>query len=461
MKMFTYAGNVSTGDKNKWSKKVVHRSRRYRWWGGTSAKGAPAIALLLHTDDTNDPITDKDLADFAKSDVVKRLFPNGFIATPSDVVESDWLLSASAKYAELPDAAQLDSPKLRVLMDDVIQDIDLRQRYNNCRSLLKAVGCNECPEKGMACLSRELSVQARETLPDRAEDEDTFKETLKNRKTTVGAFTYISPSLTIPDDHHFVPSLRHYEDHDFENIETNSEKISEKNKRTAADRKFKQENCSRCPLQKSCTSFRSCAGPYPSSDLITAEVMETWRERIEVPKPFEPWQFWALARSGGLEGKYRRSANSRYGVTLHGLDHHYRDGWRVVLWRSRTEFARLTDISDYETLRGIFPGLPDTKEDAERRGIVRPENNAAIALYLMLTEHSRSMRYRGGWGGDYYGILYKSLGESGTHIRFCGPRYSRHSTTIDSYAKFYAEITHRIGVKQIPVRTGLKVYSND
>lgn len=455
--MFTYCGNISTGEKG-YRGVVMHIGRRYRW--NSYKRGQPDVALLLHSDDDSDPITDADLQAFSVDETIKKMFPRGFVAVPSDSVEGDWLLTTSAGYADLPDQAELDAPTLKILTDNNLTELDLRQRYNNCRSLIKAVGCKECPEKGLVCLSRGVPGNISSPMVSVEDAEETeFKDVLKNRETKVGAFTYISPTLTIPDDHHFVPSLRHYEDHDFSNIDTNSEKISKRNKKTAADRKFKKENCSVCPLQKACCAHRNCVGPYPLSDEITRMTLEKWRTRLEEPAPFKPWQFWALARLGGTPGTYRKTSNSRYSVALHGLTHTPRDGWHVVLWRSKSDIGHLTSIQDYGTLQGIFEGaLPETEEDAVSRGLSRPSNDQSVALYLMLTDHERSLRHKGGWGGDYYGILYKALSESGVRIRFTGPRYVRYSATIDTYGAFFREITHRIGVTQIKKRSG---YAND
>ena len=79
----------------------------------------------------------------------------------------------------------------------------------------------------------------------------------------------------------------------------------------------------------------------------------------------------------------------------------------------------------------------------------------------MLTQHHRSIRYKGGWGGDYYGIQYKQLSEEGVRIRFHGPRYQRHSTTIKDYAQFYGEIHSRLGVVQIRKRPEIRWCAND
>ena len=460
MKMFTYCGNISTGEKQSYRGAVMHNSRRYGW--RSSRKGQLAVALLLHTDDAKDPITNDDIAAFGASETIKELFPTGFIATQSDTVEGDWLLSSSAAYTDLPDSAKIDTPKLVVLTDAGLNEIDLRQRYNNCRSLIKAVGCTECPDKGLVCLRRGVPDTVEMPVVDHSGDSDIFKETLKNRKTTVGAFTYISPTLTIPDDHHFVPSLRHYEDHDFGNVESNSDKISTRNKTIAADNKFKKENCSVCPLKKSCTAFRNCAGPYPPSKDVTAQLLDTWAPKLTEPSPFTPWQFWALAMLGGVHGVYSRSSRSRYAVVLHGLRHSSRDGWGCDVWRAKGDISHLTTVRDYQTLRAVFENvLPETEEQAIKRGLTRPENDEAVALYLMLTEHSRSGRHRGGWGGDYYGLLYKELTNAGVRIKYSGPRYTRYSVVIDSYATYFKEISHRIGVSQLPKRTGLGIYPND
>lgn len=455
MKMFTYATNRSTV--SEWHRRNdIIKHQKLSYWGGRKF----SAALLLHSDDDEDPITDADLEAFANNETVQTLFPRGVIAVPSDETEGDWLLAENVDYAGLPDAAQLDTPAVRLFHAGKPHMIDLRQRYNNCRSLIKAVGCKECPEQGITCMQRALPPEQQVGLKvvngdydaqdaDRV-DEDSFKEQLRNRETKIGEFTYISPSLTVPEGHHFTPGLRHYKDHDFSQISDNSEKISERNKRAARDRKFRKENCSVCPVDKICKAYRSCEGPYPSEEVITQKTLERYKDALASTAPFEPWQFWALARLGNIEGTYKRNSSSRVTVRLGGL-RHTRDGWTVDLWRSKTSIYEVGSVSDYETLKGIFgSGLPSSKEGASY--YERPPSDRALALYLMLSEHKYSRRHKGGWGGDYYSIVARRLYDDHVEIKFGGPRYMRYNESIGSFAAFFREIHSNLKVDHLPRR---------
>lgn len=447
MKWFTYCSNYNTVDKeaNKWRTNAVHRkSPRYGY-----RLGRVAFGLLLHSDDEADPITNDDVTSMLRNETLEQLFPKGYFVMPADS-EGDLIISASDGFSILPDAADLDTPLLQIVHQDEIQTVNLRQRYNACRSLIKAMGCEHCPEKGIACLKRSLPGDHGPIAlehDDRSDDEEA-KKILKNRKTKIGAFTYISPKLTIPENNTFVPSFRHADDHDFSQININSEKISSGVKKAADGRQFKKKHCSGCALRPECNSYRSCVGPYGSDEKIAKHVLASYESKLK-EGPFEPWQFWAIARGGGSEGMWRRK-----NVVLHGL-RHTSYGWVAEVWRRKTDLSSLTTFTNYEALRDVFHSLPDEKRVKERPDYwTQPDNDVITALYLRLTEHSRSNRHRGGWGGNYYGLLYKALENNEVTVQFSGPGYTRHRIRVATFAHFYGEIDYHIGAPQDIVRIG-------
>ncbi len=450
MKWFTYCGNTHTGEPN-WNKtRVMHRQQRRRYGGPRNyASNTGELALLLHSDDKNDPITDADVTAMYADPLTQKLFPGGYYVLPSDASDGDRILTASTEYAGLPDQAKPDDGLVQIVTEDHLHSLNLRQRYNHCLSLVKAVGCAQCPDAGITCLRREVAT-VEEITGQTNVDSDTCRDLFENRVTKVGPFTYISPKLTIPEDHLFVPSMRHYADHDFGRIEDNSKQISDMNKQTAVNRKFKKEQCSRCPLNGPCSSFRSCRGPYPDAEMMAATLVAGLDEQI-AEGPFEPWQFWALARCGGAEGTYRVSRYRRYAVVLHGLKNTYRN-WTAVMYRDKCELVELSRSDDYETLRAVFPSLPDKEKAlAYPDAYSRPENNVAVALYLKLLGHSYSERHKGGWGGCNYTLHYKQLNYDHVLVQYAGPNYPRGHVELKSFADFYKEISTKMSVDQITV----------
>lgn len=445
MKWFTYCGNIDTvhSSANSWRKMSSHAKRRH-WHSRTQQ----AFGLLLHSDDEKEPVTDDDVKSLLRDPVVAKFFPNGYFVLPAEN-ETDVIITASTGFAVLPDQAMPETPLLRIVDDDSAHSVDLRQRYNNCRSLVKAMGCEHCPDRGIKCFKRDLAPEfaALGLEFGQQPDDDLAKKLLVNRETKIGAFTYISPKLTIPENHIFVPSYRHYADHDFARIAENSETISEANRKAADGRQFKKKQCIRCPIKDVCSNYRSCVGPYPPSNEMVRRILAKWDECLK-EGPFEPWQFWAIARSGGRLGKWQRKE-----VILTGLNHR-RDGWRAEIWRSKCDVSHLTNFTDYRELQTVF-NLPDeTRVNESKPYWSRPDNDLAVALYLMLTEQRRSRMHRGGWGGEYYSLISKSLTRDGVEVRFGGPRYHRHKVDIDTFADYRREIGYDLGVSQETVRIG-------
>lgn len=460
MKWFTYCGNEQTGDdKRGYGRRggyTTHRRRRYNRYN----RGH--LGLLLHSDDENDPITEEDIQSLMKTPEIETLFPNGYYILPGQE-EGNVIITASSEYTTLPDKALLETPKLRIVYDDEAppEEIDLRTRYNGCTSLIKAVGCEHCDLRGMACLKQSLGKDIKLENFGRGKDEDDIKELLKNRKTKIGAFTYISPRLTIPDRHYFVPSLRHADDHDFSMIDTNSANIGARNKEIAVHQRFKKKHCSVCPVQKNCGAYRSCRGPYPSEAEIAKRFIDEHLPSIENSELLKPWQFWAVARCGNYRARY-----NRYEITIHGLEKHYRygqAGWRAVVFRTKRDLCRVTEIDNYEELRKLFPNLPDEEtalKYPENWG--RPKNDIATALYLRLTDFSETTRrFSAGWGKTTYGILSKRLENHYVQVQYCGARYERHATELKNFADFFSQISHKLGVPQQVVNDRSNAYAYD
>jgi hypothetical protein len=419
--------------------------------------------LLLHSDDEADPITDNDIKAVIAAEEIRTLFPNGYYVLPGEA-ENTIVVTASTAYTVLPDKATLETPGLRIVYDDQpMQEINLRAQYNSCTSLIKAVGCQHCDDKGIVCLRRGLQSDVMLQNFDKRSDDDDAKEMFKNRKTKIGPFTYISPRLTIPDRHFFVPSFRHYDDHDFSMIETNSQTIGTNNKERAEYLRFKKNSCGVCPLRGSCHAYRSCVGHYPSEAEIAKQLLEEGLPLVENSAGFAPWQFWAVARCGGARAKYKR-----YEITIHGMERAYfagRTGQRAVIFRTKTDVGRVTEVDNYDELKRLFSGLPD-EETAKKYPEIwgRPENDVTAALYLRLMEFSETSRLHGsgGWGGKTsYGILAKRLQDRDVRVTYCNPRYERHSTEIKTFRQFFDEISHRLGVPQARVRDRLHHYAND
>lgn len=455
MKWFTYCGSQRTDERySSWSKSTSHRAR-YSW-----NRRKRDLALLLHSDDDDDPITEDDVQQLLKNELIQTLYPNGYYVLPGEE-EGQVIISASPAYASHPDDATIETPRLKIVYDHErpAVEVDLRTVYNKCTSLVKAVGCEHCELVGTACLTKHVTNAEPVSVFQTTHDEDDYKEMFKNRVTKIGPFTYISPRLTIPELHYFVPSLRHPEHHDFTQIDVNSAAIGKRNKEVAKDLRFKRTHCRVCPLKGACHAYRSCRGPYPTAAEISKQIIAEYEDVLQNSSGFLPWQFWVVARAGNYRTKYERKE-----VVIHGMETATRYGrlqWRAVIYRAKSDLRRITEIDNYDELRKLFPNLPDEQTAlAMPRIWGRPSNDVAVALYLRLLDYTHTRRsFRSGWGRTSYGILAKRLEDNCVRVTYCSERYERYATDIESFAQFFEQIDYKLGVAQKSINPD--AYSND
>lgn len=428
MKYFTICCEANSIRENNWGGRTHYRVERHRSWAEETATG------LLFSSDDDTPVTAEEVAAIAEDPKVQELFGNTFFVAPG-VVESGVVVTASPRFYPSPDHAGSDDPPLTIFNDGEVKYVNLRKRFNDCREFVKlAMGCGKCPLYGTQCIGKYLGMPPTEVSgefqnPDKADLKDAFK----NLTSQIAGFTYVSPSLTIPDyiqeSGSFLHTLRHPSEHDFTQIKANQERRSANASEAANSRWFKQNHCKVCPYKNSCNNFRRCSGAYPEEEAYAKIILERWNERMadKERNPFEPWQFWAIARGADRKTKYQRAE-----VILEGMI--WSGGFRAGIRRNKTNIYRVTSFTDYATVAEMF-NLPKTEAECTY-GWQRPESDLAVALWFETLE-LRAAHSKGGWGGTSYEIHFRDLTNTGVNYTIAGPRWRGWNRNIDSFADFY------------------------
>jgi hypothetical protein len=336
-----------------------------------------------------------------------------------------------------------------------IMTVDLDQRYRDCNHIVKiALGCSDCPDKGTVCVSRGVGINVNGNPHIHTQDEVAASAKIYSKDS---AFEFVSPQMTRMLD--FQPVFRHPEEHDFSKMGEWAATLSARATKGAVNRKFKKEQCSKCPLEYSCDQYRSCKGRYPSEADMTKAALALWMPRVKdkTKNPFKPWQFWALARINNIEivwNPHKRGHRPRK-TNLCGLEWNSTEGWYV-----RAEYTRWASLAfksiDYNWLCALFPTLPKTKADAEKRNLAKPPvSQKSLALWLAMfgTTHG-THRNHGFGGGRTHDINGRILSPTpkvcfAWSDRYASPGYSRE---IPSWRYFWSEISHTLPLPNTRVR---------
>lgn len=289
-----------------------------------------------------------------------------------------------------PDKAPLEGADLSFFINDTAHTLNLRQRYNQCLSLFKVVGCADCPDRGMKCLSEGVGFELPNQLSPAHQAEDLWDHMRENFP-KLGEFTLVKPGSTRTES--FSKSIRPYWQHDFDEMEKNTKQRSEASTQGAETKKFKKTQCSKCPIKDSCSQASHCKGAYPpESDIID---MSSRRLTAELKKSVWPeWQLWEIARHMGETAKH-----SRWNIILTGLTIQGSDGIHATVHRAKGSITQYNGLKTYEDIAATFK-LAKTKKDVKARAGPVKDSNLRAILWLALKTGRGHQSY--GWGCRRY-----------------------------------------------------------
>jgi hypothetical protein len=328
--------------------------------------------------------------------------------------------------AEEPDQATLEDAPIKVFFEGKPHSINLRQRFNECLSLFKAVGCARCPDKGMTCLSESVGVTLPAVLSPSHQEEDLWDH-VREHHPKLGEFTLVKPGSTRTAA--FSKAIRSYWEHDFDEMEKNHKKRSEAAQQAVETKKFKQTQCSKCPIKDSCDRARWCKGAFPPAKDIIKEASQQLTAALK-SSPWPEWQLWEVARAMGTRAKV-----SRWNVMLTGLKLQGTDGIVATVHRAKRDIQPFGKLKTYEELAKTF-GLAMTKKEVPAsRGPVKDKKLRAL---LWLTLKTGRGRRRYGWGCSSYitavGIDGRGVGVKWTNGSYISDYNDDHITEVSQIA---------------------------
>jgi len=285
-----------------------------------------------------------------------------------------------------PDKAPLEGADLRFFINGKPHTLNLRQRYNQCLSLFKAVGCAHCPDRGMKCLSEGVGFELPQRLSPAHQEEDLWDH-LRENFPKLGEFTLVKPGSTRTAA--FSKAIRSYWEHDFDEMEKNHKKRSEASIHAAETKKFKKTECVKCPIKDSCDRSRWCKGAYPPVEDII-EMSERRLTETLAKSAWPEWQLWEIARAMGETTKV-----SRWNVILTGLKLQGTDGIVATVHRSKRDISQFGMLKTYEDIAKAFKLALTEKEVPKTRG---PLKDKKLRALLWLTLKTGRGRRRYGWG---------------------------------------------------------------
>jgi len=289
-----------------------------------------------------------------------------------------------------PDEAPLEGADLRFFINGKPHALNLRTRYNQCLSLFKAVGCSHCPDRGMRCLSEGVGFELPQRLSPAHQEEDLWDHVRENFP-KLGEFTLVKPGSTRTAA--FSKAIRSYWEHDFEEMEKNHKKRSEASTQGAETKKFKKEQCGKCPIKSSCDRSRWCKGAYPPVEDIV-EMSERRLTETLAKSPWPEWQLWEVARAMGATAKV-----SRWNVMLTGLKLQGTDGVVATVHRAKGDIQPFGMLKTYEDIAKAFDLALTEADVPAKRGPVKDKTTRAL-LWLTLKTGRGNKSY--GWGCRSY-----------------------------------------------------------
>ena len=292
----------------------------------------------------------------------------------------------------------------------------LNEEYYDCKLPVKFMeDCDACfnkeefnPGKLAHCSLRKI-YDLRTDPP--GDTEELFDE-FKNRKTKIGDFTYLSPTLTHPSEAFFATRLRSFQVQSFNAIDTNAkDKHDAATTKSMTDRK-EREVCAKCFVQDACQYYhhnyrrnavRYCSVYYPRKVDAVNQILRN------VESPFSRKEILTLLYNGGELTK-RYAGGYRAAATLQFNPYSYHQNkklcFRVRGLRNDVPLLETTDYKEavavLEKYCGVVHSPPEWAEKLLRK------NEFFAMLYEMLAR-TDSATHTNGWRHTSYRVAYHSL----------------------------------------------------
>ena len=368
---------------------------------------------------------------------IRELFSNGFFSVPISRASTRGWYSRKQGTEQLvhtlvcpnvnlpmPDEAPLGAAPVVFYKDGEKIEVNLRQRYNQCLSLFKAVGCNQCPEKGLPCLSEGAGRPIGQN-GSAAIDSDDLLEKLKKTKPEIGGYAFVHPSLTKRKT--FSKAIRSWWEHSFDEIDSNKKELSRNSSNAAQTKKFKKTYCSVCPIQSGCDRARSCKGPYPRENVLIQESVAALNEVVKT-SPLKPWQIWELnARVGD------RAKHSRWEVVLMGVQYKKDVGLVPCVFRAKTSIVEYQNLKTYEDIAAVF-NLATKEEDAAPA----PTDQKRLALWWQALQlHGWGKR---GWAPRF--VIGAAARNEKVSVHWAHNRYLGWDTSLFGFGDISSQISY-------------------
>lgn len=360
------------------------------------------------------------------------------INAPIKAEDAKATLVSESPFAKEPDQARMGDKPTEFYFEGKKYIVSLRQRYDDCLSLFKAVGCRSCPDRGLKCLGEGAGFTPPDRFYDPKDDEVTL-ELLEKQYAKLGGFEFVSPSATRVKNE-FASKFRHYWEHSFEMIDQNAEELSERAEKAAESRAFKRNQCSKCVISNSCEAFRHCKGPYPDLQQIIEQSCAEFYTALD-KSAWPQWQLWEIGRNMGLTAKH-----SRWHVMLAGLTLQGNQGIVPKVTRAKLDISDYK-LATYEEIAKVFD-LAKTEEDSVPP-VTDPELIAT--LWLALNSHNAHKKY--GWG-SYRHVCGIGINAAHVSIQWTNGKYLHGVDEIEKVADIAKRLTYgRLGdIEKLAVR---------
>jgi hypothetical protein len=346
--------------------------------------------LLFH--DTDEDLTRKDLETLQQSSDLDSVYPGHCflnlvtLAKGNEPPKSYILVTPHPGMNPTPDKSASYGVPMRI--GGQPHALDLRQRFNACRSMIKnALGCAKCPDNGTNCLAAWNPAVGKSYI------DKNYADQFRNMKTQIAGFTFVSPVLTRDD--HFEYTDRDWAFHDFDLIEKNHKMRVQNSIDGAVTRGFRKKACHVCPMNGFCPPWDSrggrCVGPLPPSDQIDKMILDQHLPAVKAAK-FPEWQFWAAAflADGVSSTKFQHRRVRLEGVGLTAgkwKTTSYDFVFRIVY--DAHPFDTAIRTTNYDLLVTYF-GLPPTKKDFDNMNFKASDHAKAMFLASLNESHGAS-----------------------------------------------------------------------
>lgn len=271
-------------------------------------------------------------------------------------------------------------------------NISLAQIYDKCALPHKyALGCNACirlnsEELPDSCVLHDMAnagIHAEHSNEYSPVDDPS--DYLQSSVTTIGPFTYISPTLTRTE--HFSKKERTISCHDFSAVTRRSADAANGGKESQRIHRFKAANCTRCLVRATCDaegdSKQYCKGAYFQTEKeATADILEA------VHVPFTRAQIkHLLAHSGPLAKRYNRRL---YHLTFHAT-------YRELNFGLRRTTATYFDFEPFATYKDAVKVINEYGYEEGSSRYRSKLTNHSLALLIALSAQTDSPRRRNNW----------------------------------------------------------------